>query len=157
MAMKTDRGTYPTTANAFSMKQATGFTREGSINELTYAHNGSQLQSVNDVNDGYGPHQASGFSDHGSFLTTEYIYDANGNCLGLAHSGSAVAYDISADANKSCIMVDKFYNPLVIASTTLFSSGYNDILIAKIDSVSGIYNVLLTNGSTSYNGKIIFN
>jgi RHS repeat-associated protein len=49
----------------------------GSIDELTYAYNGNQLQSVHDVNDPN--HQNNGFTDDGSFITTEYQYDANGN------------------------------------------------------------------------------
>jgi RHS repeat-associated protein len=63
-----------------------GLTREGrfgesavygNIDELTYAYNGNQLQSVHDVNDPN--HQNNGFTDDGSFATTEYQYDANGN------------------------------------------------------------------------------
>lgn len=37
----------------------------GIIDNLNYTYQGNQLQSVNDVNDGYGLHQGSGFSDHG--------------------------------------------------------------------------------------------
>jgi hypothetical protein len=59
----------------------------GSIDNLTYTYDGNQLKSVDDLIDGYGPHQGSGFSDHGSFLTTEYTYDPNGN--------------MTADSNKS--------------------------------------------------------
>jgi RHS repeat-associated protein len=62
----------------------------GSIDTLTYTYQGNQLKSVNDLNDGYGPHQGSGFSDHGSFLTTEYFYDDNGN--------------LTSDLNKSLIV-----------------------------------------------------
>ncbi|MDD4386013.1 MAG: DUF6443 domain-containing protein, partial [Bacteroidales bacterium] len=49
----------------------------GSIDNLTYTYNGNQLQSVHDVNDPN--HQNNGFTDDGSFATTEYQYDANGN------------------------------------------------------------------------------
>ncbi|NCB43180.1 MAG: hypothetical protein EOM59_11240, partial [Clostridia bacterium] len=51
----------------------------GSIDELTYAYNGNQLQSVHDVNDPN--HQNNGFTDDGSFASTEYQYDANGNMI----------------------------------------------------------------------------
>ncbi|MCK9271889.1 MAG: RHS repeat-associated core domain-containing protein, partial [Bacteroidales bacterium] len=51
----------------------------GMIDQLTYAYNGNQLQSVHDVNDPN--HQNNGFTDDGSFLNTEYTYDDNGNLL----------------------------------------------------------------------------
>ena len=49
------------------------------IDELDYSYTGNQLKSVNDINDS--DHQRNGFSDLGSFNTTEYTYDDNGNMI----------------------------------------------------------------------------
>ncbi|MBL7105308.1 MAG: RHS repeat-associated core domain-containing protein, partial [Bacteroidales bacterium] len=49
------------------------------IDELAYSYTGNQLSSVNDINDD--DHQNNGFSDNGSFNTTEYTYDDNGNMI----------------------------------------------------------------------------
>jgi RHS repeat-associated protein len=51
----------------------------GNIDDLTYTYTGNQLKSVNDIS--YGAYQADGFTDNGSFATTEYTYDDNGNLL----------------------------------------------------------------------------
>ncbi len=44
-------------------------------------HQYQHLQSVNDINDGYGTHQGNGFTDQGSFTGIEYQYDLNGNMI----------------------------------------------------------------------------
>ncbi|MDD2279978.1 MAG: RHS repeat-associated core domain-containing protein, partial [Bacteroidales bacterium] len=77
--MTKDRSSYLTIPSASPAKQATGFPDDGMIDNLTYAYNGNQLQSVHDVNDPN--HQNNGFTDAGSFLTTEYHYDNNGNMI----------------------------------------------------------------------------
>jgi RHS repeat-associated protein len=72
--------TYDKNGNIMSLTREGRFGESaayGSIDELTYAYNGNQLQSVHDVNDPN--HQNNGFTDDGSFITTEYQYDANGN------------------------------------------------------------------------------
>ena len=56
-----------------------GSSNYGMIDSLVYTYQGNQLLSVNDVNDPN--HQNNGFTDDGSFLTTEYHYDNNGNMI----------------------------------------------------------------------------
>ncbi len=52
------------------------------IDNPTYDYTGNQLKYVNDMDNGDGNHQNNGFTDNGSFLTTnEYFYDQNGNLI----------------------------------------------------------------------------
>ena len=56
----------------------------GSIDNLTYTYDGNQLKSVNDIDDTEEPgikFQINGFSDYGTFATTEFTYDPNGTKL----------------------------------------------------------------------------
>jgi RHS repeat-associated protein len=54
----------------------------GGIDDLSYTYQGNQLQSVHDLNGNNTEseyYQNNGFTDNGSFATTEFTYDANGN------------------------------------------------------------------------------
>ena len=80
------------------------------IDELVYTYLGNQLESVNDIDDS--DHQNNGFSDDGSFASTEYAYDVNGNMI--------------IDANKSMQVYE--YNYLNLPQQlNIFTSGTNEI------------------------------
>lgn len=67
-------------------------------------------------------------------------YDSSGTCIGVRHGGQATSYDVATDANGGCVIVGKFNTSISIDSTELFSSGYDDIFIAKTDAITGVGN-----------------
>jgi len=86
-------------------------TSYGDIDDLTYSYSGNQLQSVHDLTDYM--HQNNGFTDDGSFVDTEYQYDANGN--------------MTQDLNKTLLLTK--YNHLNLpVKISIFDEFLNDIL-----------------------------
>ncbi len=85
-AMFTGTGQHNTAYTYDKNGNITSLTRQGQfgagpdygmIDDLTYTYTGNQLKAVQDIQ--YPFFQSNGFSDNGSFATTEYTYDANGN------------------------------------------------------------------------------
>ena len=85
---------------------------------FTYTYLGNQLQSVHDVNDPN--HQNNGFTDDGSFATTEYQYDANGN--------------MTQDFNKTLLLTR--YNHLNLPQQIIIFEEFGNNILYLYDAAS---------------------
>ena len=65
-------------------------------------------------------------------------FDSNGTCIGVAHSGQAEAYDVSATSDGQCYVVGNFRNTLNFGDNVTLQTNDEDIFIAKIDKVEGV-------------------
>ncbi len=116
------------------------------IDNLTYSYSGNQLKYVNDLDNHDGDHQDNGFSDNGSFLTTnEYFYDLNGN--------------LTQDLNKQINDID--YNHLNLPQhIAIGTSAFN--IIDYIYTADGVKRQKSIAGSgarsapTDYLGSIVY-
>ncbi|WP_040496285.1 DUF6443 domain-containing protein [Fulvivirga imtechensis] len=114
-----------------------GATNPTSIDDLTYAHTGNQLQQVEDA----GTYRYFGFNEHNVSLPTEYTYDENGN--------------VKEDLNSEIVSI--IYNYLDLPERIEF---YDGIVITNTYDATGtqLSKVVTKDGqtirSTDYIGSI---
>ncbi len=121
----------------------TSLVREG-IDNLTYTYQGNKLMSVND--DEGEDFQNNGFTDNGSFNTSEYVYDDNGN--------------LKIDVNKVILGIDYNYINLPEKLTLVAKSDFNTIFHQYDATGSKMVKQTRVNGqivkTTNYIGNFVY-